>query len=113
MRPRPLPSVLTAAVSTALLVGSSAVAVTTPAGAVTPAPTAHFAKPSSIASIGPWIVVTNRATSTLSLLIGQQRDVPAHRLARDPRRPVPVVDRDGDDPREAHRLRGRRRWPRR
>ena len=68
MHPRSLRSVLPAALSTALLAGSMAVAVATPAGAATPAPTAHFATPSSIASIGPWIAVTNRATSTLTLL---------------------------------------------
>jgi len=42
--------------------------VAAPAGAERPSTTSHFATPSGIASIGPWIVVANHATSTLTIL---------------------------------------------
>jgi hypothetical protein len=38
------------------------------AGAARASSTSHFAAPSSIASIGPWIAVANRAASTLTVL---------------------------------------------
>jgi hypothetical protein len=50
----------------ALLAASLAAAG--PAAAARPSVTSHFATPSSIASIGPWIAVANRATSTLTVL---------------------------------------------
>ena len=55
-----------AGVAAALLAASLVVAV--PAGAARPSAASHFATPSSIASTGPWIAVSNRASSTLTLL---------------------------------------------
>jgi hypothetical protein len=50
-----------------LLAGSLAVAAA-PAGAARPSTIARFAAPSAIASVGPWIVAANRASSTLTVL---------------------------------------------
>jgi hypothetical protein len=67
MHLRPLRTTLPSVLAATLLVGTMAVAAVAPAGATTPPP-ARFSTPSSIASIGSWIAVTNRATSTLTLL---------------------------------------------
>ena len=58
----PISAALAAAGLAASLVAAA------PAGAATPSATSSFATPSSIASIGPWIAVTNLATSSLTLL---------------------------------------------
>jgi hypothetical protein len=55
-----------AALAAAALAASLVAAA--PADAARPSATANFATPSSIASIGPWIAVTNLATSSLTLL---------------------------------------------
>jgi hypothetical protein len=55
------------ALAATLLVGSLALAAA-PADAARRATTARFDAPSAIASIGPWIVVSNRSTSTLVVL---------------------------------------------
>jgi hypothetical protein len=56
-----------AVLAATLLAGSLALAAA-PADAARPATTARFASPSAIASIGPWIVVANHSTSTLTVL---------------------------------------------
>lgn len=61
------PRLAPASAAVAALLASSLV-IAVPAGAERPAATAHFATPSAIASIGPWIVVANHATSTLTIL---------------------------------------------
>jgi hypothetical protein len=56
-----------AGLAATLLVGSLTVAAT-PAGAARPSTIARFAAPSAIQSVGPWIVVSNHASSTLTVL---------------------------------------------
>jgi len=57
------------AISAASLGIASLVVVTSPAGATGGGrATSRFAAPSSIASVGPWIAVANRTSSTLTLL---------------------------------------------
>jgi hypothetical protein len=60
------PAVASAAAAVALL--AATLVLPAAAGAARASSSPHFATPSSIASIGPWIAVANRAASTLTVL---------------------------------------------
>jgi hypothetical protein len=59
-------ALVTSSLASLVLIGTLAVAA--PSGASAPRTSAMFAAPSSIVSSGPWIVVANRTSSTLTFL---------------------------------------------
>jgi hypothetical protein len=69
MHARSLRTTAPVALAAFLFASSLAVAAAAPAGAAAPSvTTSRFAAPSALVSVGPWIVVANQSTSSLTIL---------------------------------------------